>query len=63
MTLRGLYNVALGHIAGDHCLTQVAHAIAGVINVPPIWPLAYGGEEFALYFAQHSLRGGAVSPD
>jgi len=54
------YNDALGHIAGDHCLTQVAHAIAGVIKRPADLATRYGGEEFALILPNTPL-GGAVS--
>ena len=40
------YNDHKGHVAGDHCLKDVADAIAGVVRHPPDMVARYGGEEF-----------------
>jgi diguanylate cyclase (GGDEF)-like protein/PAS domain S-box-containing protein len=54
------YNDALGHLAGDYCLTQVAQTIASVLKRPADLATRYGGEEFALILPNTPL-GGAVS--
>lgn len=42
------YNDNHGHQAGDHCLIQVAQAIATVLQRPTDLVARYGGEEFAV---------------
>ncbi len=49
-----LYNDALGHQAGDHCLQQVAEATQAHAMRPTDLAARYGGEEFALLFAETS---------
>jgi diguanylate cyclase (GGDEF)-like protein/PAS domain S-box-containing protein len=51
------YNDTLGHIAGDHCLVQVAHTIANVLKRPTDLATRYGGEEFALVLPNTHLDG------
>lgn len=46
------YNDHYGHIAGDHCLQEVAHRLSGVVNRPCDLAARYGGEEFALTLPQ-----------
>jgi diguanylate cyclase (GGDEF)-like protein len=41
-----VYNDAYGHMAGDHCLQQVAHALMGCVSRPDDLVARYGGEEF-----------------
>ena len=40
------YNDALGHLAGDDCLRQVAAALSRCITTPGALVARYGGEEF-----------------
>lgn len=41
------YNDNYGHLAGDHCLQQVAQAICKAVSRPSDLVCRYGGEEFA----------------
>ena len=43
-----LYNDHYGHVAGDHCLRTVAHALAGCVRRADEMAARYGGEEFVL---------------
>ncbi len=43
------YNDRYGHLAGDHCLQQVAKALKTAVRNTDI-PARYGGEEFAIIF-------------
>ena len=51
------YNDQLGHVQGDHCLREVACAMAGVVRRPADLLARYGGEEFALLLPDTELRG------
>jgi diguanylate cyclase (GGDEF)-like protein len=42
------FNDAYGHVAGDHCLQQVAQALAGNARRAGEIAARYGGEEFAV---------------
>jgi diguanylate cyclase (GGDEF)-like protein/PAS domain S-box-containing protein len=42
------FNDSLGHLAGDHCLTQVAKVVAGATNGTRGLSARYGGEEFVI---------------
>ncbi|KFN49279.1 sensor domain-containing diguanylate cyclase [Arenimonas composti] len=42
------YNDLYGHVAGDHCLQQVAEALATGVEVEDALVARYGGEEFAV---------------
>ena len=42
------YNDLYGHVAGDHCLQQVAQAVAGAVTRAGDLVARYGGEEFAV---------------
>lgn len=49
------YNDALGHIAGDHCLSEFAALLAKHANVPGVLAARVGGEEFALLFMAQAV--------
>jgi diguanylate cyclase (GGDEF)-like protein/PAS domain S-box-containing protein len=51
------YNDALGHIAGDTCLVQVAQTIDSVLKRPADLATRYGGEEFAVILPNTDLTG------
>ncbi|MFB2923634.1 diguanylate cyclase [Aerosakkonema funiforme] len=42
------YNDTYGHLGGDACLQQVAHAISAAVKRPADLVARYGGEEFAV---------------
>ncbi len=55
-----LYNDSYGHQAGDHCLKQVAAAIASLVRRPADFVARYGGEEFAMVLPSTNEEGGKI---
>lgn len=51
------YNDRYGHIAGDHCLRDVAHAIVKAIHRPSDMAVRFGGEEFIVLLPKTDRRG------
>ncbi|HET7501315.1 MAG TPA: diguanylate cyclase, partial [Kofleriaceae bacterium] len=54
------YNDHYGHRAGDHCLQEVAHAMAGAVGRVTDLAARYGGEEFALLLPDTDTGGAAT---
>jgi two-component system chemotaxis family response regulator WspR len=54
-----VYNDALGHQAGDHCLKKVAAALTACLKRPADLASRYGGEEFALLLPDTGIDGAA----
>lgn len=54
------YNDCLGHIAGDHCLKQVAWALSAALMRHVDTIARYGGEEFAAILPETD-EGGAIA--
>jgi diguanylate cyclase (GGDEF)-like protein/hemerythrin-like metal-binding protein/PAS domain S-box-containing protein len=52
-----LFNDRYGHLQGDHCLREVARAMAGCARRPADLPARYGGEEFACILPETELSG------
>jgi diguanylate cyclase (GGDEF)-like protein len=46
------FNDRFGHVAGDHCLIQVAREMRGALKRPDDFIARYGGEEFLAFPSQ-----------
>ncbi|VVQ20981.1 diguanylate cyclase [Pseudomonas fluorescens] len=51
------YNDAYGHVAGDHCLTQVAQVLQTCCQRKSDLAVRYGGEEFAVLLPDTDING------
>ena len=54
------YNDAYGHVAGDHCLAEVARAVKSCCHRPVDLAVRYGGEEFAVLLPDTDIQGTLV---
>jgi len=57
------YNDRYGHIAGDHCLQQVAQVLQGTCRTGSDMAARYGGEEFALILPETDAAGAAAAAE
>ena len=55
-----LFNDGYGHVAGDGCLQQVAHAMAGAMARPADLFARYGGEEFVALLPESDNAGAVI---
>ena len=51
------YNDAYGHVAGDHCLMQVAQVVKTCCQRKADLAVRYGGEEFAVLLPDTDING------
>jgi diguanylate cyclase (GGDEF)-like protein len=54
------YNDAYGHVAGDHCLAEVARAVKSCCHRKADLAVRYGGEEFAVLLPDTDIHGAVV---
>jgi diguanylate cyclase (GGDEF)-like protein len=54
------YNDAYGHVAGDHCLAEVARAVKSCCHRTADLAVRYGGEEFAVLLPDTDVHGALV---
>ncbi|MHC8367643.1 sensor domain-containing diguanylate cyclase [Pseudomonas sp. ZT5P21] len=54
------YNDAYGHVAGDHCLAEVARAVKSCCHRTADLAVRYGGEEFAVLLPDTDIHGALV---
>jgi diguanylate cyclase (GGDEF)-like protein len=54
------FNDEYGHLAGDDCLAQVAHAAKAALKRPGDFIARYGGEEFAVILPHVNAEGARV---
>jgi diguanylate cyclase (GGDEF)-like protein len=54
------YNDAYGHVAGDHCLAEVARAVKSCCHRKADLAVRYGGEEFAVLLPDTNIHGALV---